>query len=138
MVCIYCGHKTSVINSRKSGKTNTTWRRRRCLSCKAIATSRENYDLDSSLRVRSNSGRLEPFSRDKMFLSIYKSLSHRKTSLEDAGALGDTVIGHLFNLQTNGVITRQALAELTQSVLARFDKAAATYYAAHHPGCRQH
>jgi hypothetical protein len=36
-------------------------------------------------------------------------------------------------LQNGGVIARDDIAHTAQQILARFDQAAATYYAAYHP-----
>jgi transcriptional repressor NrdR len=132
MVCIYCGGKTQVVNSRGAAKKPSVWRRRQCLQCQAIVTTREQIDLSEALRVRNHSDRLEPFQRDKLFMSVYNSLSHRKTALEDATQLTDTIIEQLLRVQANGVLTIVDLTSETLPVIKRFDKAAAVYYQAHY------
>lgn len=133
MVCIYCSsaRKTAVTNSRSSSKSFSTWRRRECKDCGAIVTTRETIDLDSALRVQ-HIDRLESFLRDKLFLDVYKSVSHRKSALVDAGELTDTIISLALKLHTNGVIDRALLVSTVHDVLKRFDTAAGVAYAAHH------
>lgn len=51
MKCIYCGHKTVVINSRLQLKPNQVWRRRQCLACQQIFSSLEGVDWSQAIRV---------------------------------------------------------------------------------------
>lgn len=132
MVCIYCKHKTQVINSRPQRKPIGTWRRRKCLHCSSVFTSKELPDLESSLRVRAISGALSPFYRDKLFISLLSSLSHRQSSLKDAASLTDTIIGKLQGNSKAGVIEAPHITKEVLGVLRRFDKAACTHYLAHH------
>lgn len=133
MVCIYCKQKTAVTNSRSSAKRHSTWRRRECLNCHSIFTTRENVDYGGAIRVRSVSSTLQPFQRDKLLISIYSSLSHRKTSIEDAGALAESITQHLIAKASRGLIEATEIKVFTLVTLRRFDKAAATHYFAHHP-----
>ena len=132
MVCVYCKQKTKVVNSRHFKKTNTTWRRRTCKNCQAIFSTKEWVDLASSLRVSSSSGELTEFLRDKLFVSVYLSLLHRKTALTDAMGLTDTIISKVLGQTNKGLVTTTELKQITSEVLGRFDKVAATYYSAHH------
>lgn len=77
--------------------------------------------------------RLEPFQRDKLFMSIYDSLKHRKTALSDASGLTDTVISQLYPLMKDAVVERMAIIRAVTEVLTRFDGVAATHYDAFHP-----
>lgn len=133
MVCIYCDSKskTSVVNSRASSLSHMTWRRRQCQHCQSVFTTRETIDLENALRVNSSDG-LQPFLRDRLFLDVYKSLSHRKTALKDAGGLTDTIIAQLLPLQTKGVIDISTLKKATHQTLTRFDTVSGVYYAAHY------
>lgn len=137
MVCIYCNSKikTAVVNSRVSAKTVGVWRRRRCLHCASIITTREQLDYENALRVQKNDS-LQPFQRDNLFISVYNSVSHRKTALNDATQLTATIITALLKLQTNGVLERRHIIEATLTVLQHFDKAASVHYAAHHEKIR--
>jgi transcriptional regulator NrdR family protein len=134
MVCIYCGEKTAVSNSRSSIKYIQTWRRRRCTVCKAVVTSVETYDLAATIRVKNSVGSLEPFLRDKLLISLYRSLSHRKTALQDSSALTQTTITKLIVPEHRGILSNTLVRDTSLEVLDRFDKAAATHYKAHHQG----
>lgn len=132
MVCIYCGQETQVINSRHQKRTNQVWRRRKCLACQAVFTTLEGVDAAQALRVK-NGKRFEPFSRDKLLLSIYDSLRHRKTAVTDATGLTATVMSLLYQSISEATLERESIVEITSAVLERFDKAAATHFRAFHP-----
>lgn len=76
---------------------------------------------------------LEPFSRDTLFISVYDSLKHRKTALEDASSLTDTVINLCLPKIRNATLERGVLIQQATQTLERFDTVAATHYAAFHP-----
>lgn len=135
MVCVYCGNETKVVNSRLQKKANQVWRRRRCELCEAIFTTLEGVESSQAVRIRRNS-HLEPFSRDKLLLSIYESLRHRKTAVADATALTGTILGQVYSMIDNAAIERDSVVEITGAVLERFDTAAATSYRAFHPATR--
>jgi transcriptional regulator NrdR family protein len=122
-----------VTNSRPHRRAHTIWRRRKCESCKSIFTTLENPELAHSLRVTNEKGALQPFQRDYLFLSIYDSLKHRKTAINDATELTETIIKKLLPLTHNASVTRSQVANTATQVLANFDKAAATSYKAFHP-----
>jgi transcriptional repressor NrdR len=133
MVCIYCGAQTSVINSRLHKKLNRVWRRRQCEKCQSVFTTMEHCDERRSFTVEVKPGKLRPFSRDKLFLSLYKSCAHRKTAITDAGALADTIISKLTSLEHGEALIKAATITRTVSeVLTHFDKPAATHYQAYH------
>lgn len=132
MVCIYCSQETSVINSRPQKRANTIWRRRKCNHCQAIFTTGELVDLEKSLVVVSD-GSFKPFLRDKLFVSVYESLRHRKTALADATALTDTIISRVVPKSLSGSLDKEVLLITVVEVLDRFDKVAATHFAAYHP-----
>jgi transcriptional repressor NrdR len=132
MVCIYCGGGTKVTNSRPQKRMNAIWRRRQCLRCGAIFTTTEAADLLRSWRIQKKSV-LEPFSRDNLFVSIYDSLKHRKTALEDASGLTDTVINKCLEHVANATLDRDDLVTVAAQTLKHFDKAAASHYTAFHP-----
>lgn len=131
MVCIYCCSETQVVNSRHQKRVNQTWRRRRCERCKAIFTTLEQADLASALRVKSAKG-YKPFSRDELFITIYDSLKHRKTALNDARGLTDTIVAKLYTHIELAMIDKQQITDMTIDVLKRFDKVAAIHYQAFH------
>lgn len=133
MVCIYCGSPTKVTNSRLQKQANQVWRRRQCLRCKEVFTTHEGAELGGSLAVSGhNSNELIPFSRDKLFVSIYESLRHRPSAISDASALTATIIARLVLVARDGHLKRHDITTITTEVLGRFDTTAATVYAAYH------
>ncbi len=76
---------------------------------------------------------LEPFSRDKLLLSVYDSLRHRKTALSDAEGVTNTILGTLYKQLTDAVVDRDRVVRIVYVTLSRFDKVAATHYQAFHP-----
>ncbi len=131
MVCIYCGSKTQVINSRHQKRQNNTWRRRACSRCQAVFTTSEAPELSTSLSV-DRQGHLRPFERDKLLFSLHSSLLHRKTASADASALTATIISLLYGQARSGVIATADIRQTAASVLERFDKPAAVHYRAFH------
>lgn len=134
MVCIYCSNKTEVINSRSQKRANSVWRRRHCLECDGIFTTVEAPDLTRSLLVRIDTKHVEAFSRDKLLLSVYDSLRHRKTAVADAESLTATIIGRIYALVEAATIDNTDITATVTQILKRFDKVAATHYTAFHPG----
>lgn len=132
MVCIFCSNNTSVENSRPQKRSNTIWRRRQCKSCQALFSTQESVDYEQTFVYQTPSGALEPFQRDKLFLSVYESLKHRKTAVEDAKGLTDTIMNKLMVKQTQAQINRPLLVDCVTVVLGRFDKVALTLYQAFH------
>jgi transcriptional regulator NrdR family protein len=159
MVCIYCGGKTQVTNSRHQRRINQNWRRRECQNCHAVFTTEETVDYSGSIVVRpavapatsgSATGRskskpttaspthvakhtpTQPFSRDKLFASLLKCLGHRATAIDDASALTATVIGKLTATGAKASITPTDIIIMAVQTLERFDTAAAVQYQAYH------
>lgn len=132
MVCLYCGSNTRVTNSREQKRLRQTWRRRACQKCKAIFTTLEAADLSGSLRVVDKLGTLEPFERDRLFISLFQSLGHRTDALGAAKALTATVIGFILTTAQEGRIERTAIIDFSAATLDRFDPAAAVQYRAYH------
>lgn len=132
MVCTYCSGKTQVINSRWQKRPNQVWRRRRCVSCEAVFTTVEGSDLTKSLVAVHASGAFAAFQRDKLMLSIYDAVKHRKTAQTDASALTDTVISKVLARANAGAITQAEITQITHATLKAFDAAAATHYLAYH------
>ena len=133
MVCIYCKAKTEITNTRHLARNNTTWRRRHCLKCGALITTTEAADYGRSWVVSDeHSSRLSPFSRDKLFLSVYDSLKHRKTAVSDAGALTSTIISTLAKTCPDGQIAKQRLTATVIDCLKRFDKTSSVHYQAYY------
>lgn len=132
MVCIYCGGETRVINSRPQKRLNGVWRRRHCQDCQTIFTTTEEVDLTGSIVVRKINA-VEPFSREKLLLSVYDSLRHRQHAARDAAGLMDTILGKLYVHVHDATLERDIITEVTALVLRRFDRVAASHYCAFHP-----
>jgi transcriptional regulator NrdR family protein len=97
-----------------------------------VFTTQESVELGTSLVVQYGTEQLKPFSRDKLFASIYESCKHRSAAVDDAAALTKTIIASLVRLQHDGSIMREAIVHTTHETLARFDATAATVYSAYH------
>ncbi|PID31698.1 hypothetical protein CR970_04440 [Candidatus Saccharibacteria bacterium] len=74
----------------------------------------------------------EPFSRDRLFLSLYESLRHRTTAVQDAAALADTIMTRLF-AGGDAMITREHIVSACRDALEHFDQPAWVHYDAFHP-----
>lgn len=132
MVCFYCNQSSSVINSRPNKRSRQIWRRRRCDSCKRVWSTYETADYATVYVVKSSTGALTPLSRDKLFISIYKSCQHRPTATADASDLATTVMNHLPDIQIDGMIEASALKQIMSRTLQRFDSVAGIHYDAFH------
>jgi transcriptional regulator NrdR family protein len=156
MVCIYCGGKTQVTNSRHQVRLNRNWRRRECYACQAVFTTEEAAELGTSLVVKRAEGHtqtaqpqraghpstpkapagthspLQAFSRDKLFVSILRAVGHRTQPLEDAGALTATVVAKLVQNTTTAVVSPVDIIATTLATLQTFDTASAVQYRAYH------
>jgi transcriptional regulator NrdR family protein len=133
MVCIVCGSKTSVVNSRINRRAPKVWRRRKCNSCGNIFTTDEVPVFDQAWLIIESNRKINSFSRDRLFLSLYESCKHRPKPIEDAAGLTDTVINKLQPMVENGSVQLTHLKEIILICLNRFDKIAATHYRAYHP-----
>lgn len=133
MVCIYCGGKTSVANSRIQKRSNSTWRRRVCLDCQATVTTIEKFDLETAITVVDKNAS-KPFSRDKLLISIFESCKHRNDAVNASTNLTDTILGQLYPLITGGALQKADIRRTVGSVLERFDEAAGVHYRAYHKG----
>ncbi|MDQ3123281.1 MAG: hypothetical protein M3Q14_01185 [bacterium] len=134
MVCIYCGKDTKVTNSREKVRLPSTWRRRRCNSCIAQFSTIELPNFATSLVVTNKNGALSPFSRDKLFISIYKALGHRDDATQSASGLIPTVISTLLRKYPiqDGSVSAHHIALSAYIVLKRFDPMSAHTYKAYH------
>lgn len=133
MKCIYCGSKTKVSNSRPQKKSNQIWRRRRCTACQGVFTTNELLDTRGAFVFMSNTGVFEPFSRTKLFISIYEACKHQKNAEEAADALTETVLSKILPRSQQARISRTTLIQVTTATLAKYDTAAGVSYKAFHP-----
>ena len=129
MKCIYCNGKTKVTNSRSHKLGHSTWRRRECVKCRAIITSEEEYKLSDCLQVLKKNGDSQPFNRDKLFLSILKSVDHLPQKIETASYLTETILRHsIKDKPLSPCLRSDYIAKSAISVLKNFDAAAAIKY----------
>ena len=133
MVCVYCGGETQVVNSRPQVKLMQVWRRRKCKSCGSIFSTSERIDLSGTLLIKKNDQTIEGFIREKLLLSIYRSLGHRKSAVSNSIAITNTIISKLLKNPSKPLIDRKQLIETSYEVLNHFDKAAAVHYSAYYP-----
>lgn len=131
MVCILCGNETRVTNSRPQKRVNQIWRRRLCTSCGAIFTTEEAVKYEIAWLVDTPEG-LKSFSRDKLFLSIHRSLQHRPTAIEDTAGIIDTVLYKLNGKVSGGKIHSRTISQVVQVALNRFDMPGSVHYQAYH------
>lgn len=133
MICLQCGSKNiKVTNSRPQVRTNRIWRRRHCQKCFTVFTTEESIDYAGAWRVKQPKGALEPFLRDKLYISVLKSCQHRKTAVEDASGLVDSITYKLLTKAVDGIIDKATIIQTTKVALSRFDSVASVYYTAHH------
>jgi transcriptional regulator NrdR family protein len=101
------------------------------LQCAAIFTTEEKIDLSQVWQVAGKHGML-PFERDRLFLSLHRSLQHRVSARQDAAALTQTVIDKLLKQKITGPISNRTIIQHVQVALNRFDSAASVHYQAFH------
>jgi len=132
MVCIYCGGKTNVVNSRQSKSSFGVWRRRSCILCDASFSTIETLNERQVIAVSNNqSSELVPLSRDEIVISIFNSCRHRQNAINDASALANSVMKTLLSMQT-AQLQKSAIKQAISDILSRFDQAAYTHYQAFH------
>lgn len=132
MVCLYCGGETQVTNSRLQKRDNHVWRRRKCILCSSVFTTQENPVLDTSHVIKNNDLRLQPFNRDRLYISIYEACKHRESAVKDAAYLTAIIVAKILASQTSGSVARDDIVKMATQTLKYFDQAAATVYAAYH------
>ena len=131
MVCIYCGGKTAVSNSRPQKRLRRTWRRRSCLVCRAVFTTIEAPLLSEDIIV-THGEHCSAFERDLLFVSLLASLGHRQDAVASAGSLAATITAKLLSSRPGASIEASTIARITHETLSCFDDASATHYAAYH------
>lgn len=133
MVCIYCKNSTKISNSRHLARKNGTWRRRNCQICNLTFSTIEIPDYSTIWSLaRNNSKQLEPFSRTKLYISIYQSLKHRPKALEEAEELTNTIIMNMSSKVRDGLVFINDLKESVMEILNNFDNTSLVYYKAYY------
>jgi transcriptional repressor NrdR len=130
MVCPYCKKDSQVVNSRHQKRANSVWRRRKCTNCGAIWTSVEHIDYATVWRV-SKGKHLVDFTPETLYVSLYEALKHKKTAVQDAKHICDTVLQKLAAKHT-AVLPADLITQSAHDILRRYDKTAAAVYKATH------
>lgn len=129
MKCPYCNGSTKVTNSRSHNNDLAVWRRRQCKNCSAIWSTDEELVLSTTHNVIGLDNSIQPFIRDKLFVSILDSLSHLSDSQQTATELTSTIIDHTIAMNS-ALVKLEDLKSNVFSVLNNFDKTAASVYKA--------
>ena len=108
------------------------WRRRVCINCDNIFTTIEKIDLERSMVVKAKDETINPFIREKLLISISKSLGHRVDYVNDAIALTNTIIAKLQTDYKTPLLTRNNIIIVSEKVLKNFDSVATVHYKAYH------
>lgn len=115
MKCIYCEHKvTSVSNSRVVQGGAMVWRRRTCLSCGSIFTTREGTFFDNLFIIKRSGARVR-FVYEKLFASIFVAVSFGKS--RDNGS--DAVTAKKITYAVLNEIRKTKVKELPSSSLTK-------------------
>lgn len=90
MICPFCNSdQLQTKNTRPTRSFTQTWRRKECLDCKNTFTTYETLDL-SYLKVIKRSGKVQRYSRAKLFAGIYHSvIDTRRPDRGEAGTKAD-------------------------------------------------
>ena len=90
MICPYCVSDQLITKNTRPTKQHTqTWRRKECLDCKNTFTTYETLDL-SYLKVMKRSGKVQRYSRAKLFAGIYHCVVEtRNADRGEAGTKAD-------------------------------------------------
>ena len=131
MKCIYCGGDTKVNNSRLKKRSNTIWRRRKCLQCGNVISTIESINYESTLRVKLTDGKLVVFDPDILMISVYESVKHRSNPIKDASELTRTITNKILD-KSQPVIEIEDISETTIATLKNFDTVASVHYSAFH------
>jgi transcriptional regulator NrdR family protein len=92
-------------------------------------TSEEKYKLDDCLQIMKKNGDLQTFNRDKLFVSIAKSLDHLPQNIDIATHLTETILRRAIKSKPlNPTLRSEHLASTAISVLKNYDAAAAIKY----------
>jgi len=136
MKCIYCNQeKSEVINSRGIKGNSMVWRRRSCLNCKKIFTTKESPIADNLFVLKRNGSR-QRFIYEKIFTSIFKVINTGKNrdSGDDAKLakkISEHVIEKLFSISNNRVVSSKSIIELVYKELKKINLSFADIYIAY-------
>ena len=131
MKCPFCRENTSeVYNTRSTKLKNQIWRRRRCQKCNQSFTTYEQPDL-SYLKVTSDTKKSLPYSRAKLFSSIYAAFEGINSEAKTIDAVTDTVEARILDLK-KPMVSREDIATTVLTTLKHFNTPAFLKYLATH------
>lgn len=133
MVCVYCGAKTEVTNSRLQKRSNNVWRRRKCNSCKATFTTHETPYLQNLASVQPKNGEISPFIPEKLFAEIVETLKGTKEPYAVATEITAVISHNLMKNASKGPIKAQEISLNVGQALKKFNKQAWLRYVSEHP-----
>jgi transcriptional regulator NrdR family protein len=112
MKCLYCKSKKTEVSNSRTVK-NGVWRRRRCVSCGALFTTRETALADNLFVIKKNSKR-QRFMYEKVFISIFSALNTKQnsdngTNAKHAKAITESVIKKIIEHQGKEVSTKMII-----------------------------
>jgi transcriptional repressor NrdR len=128
MKCPLCrSTNTEVFNTRSTKYGSQIWRRRRCNQCERSFTTYEAPDL-GFVRIHStNNAKAQPYSRAKLFMSIYHAFADTAAPAATIDAVTDTVEAKLLDTASAELATSQISAVVLQT-LKHFSTAAFIRY----------
>ena len=100
--------------------------------CDALITTIEEIDYSKQWVVEDKNNRYKQFYRDKLYISVYNSLGHRKSPVSDANGITATILSRLAKTSTDGRVSREEIIKVATSCLSRFDRAGSVQYKAYH------
>lgn len=123
MLCPFCQSvNVAVVDSRSRDEGTSIWRRRECLKCGKRFSSRERIDF-SYLSVVKGNGEKEPFSREKILMSIFKSIGKREIPEEKLEKAVDEITQEIHK-NGKAEINSSSIGELVLEKLRKLDPTA--------------
>lgn len=127
MLCINCfTSETRVTNSRPSKKEPRIWRRRQCLNCKYVFTTKETVAIEDNLKIDG-----QPFSIYRLAWSLSPHIKETDTSAETAYWIAQSVAQEIIKMQ-NHDIKIKLLKNTTHKVLSLYNPGFGMSYALSH------
>lgn len=119
MKCPFCSSDQIVVkNSRPTNSDTVIWRRRHCLKCKSLFTTKEKIDL-SYITVEKKSGKKVRYSQARVFSGIYTALiSGKKVDRGDCSQSAydiiqdfekDLVLNRIKEIKTEQILKKVAI-----------------------------
>jgi transcriptional repressor NrdR len=123
MECPFCSSDQVIVNnSRPTGKNTQIWRRRKCLKCGEIFTTREKIDISYIIVVKKDNHRVQ-YSQPKLYSGIYHAFIGRKhIDRGDAGLMAQDIIEKIEEYFVNQKIKEIKSTEISQLVFRFLSK----------------